>query len=301
MLFLLLLLSLAFSVPPLYGRLQVINNKLCDASGNPIILRGVGFAWHNWWPEFYTSAKVGEIKTVFHANVVRAAIAYDKEGGLQSNPTRAYDLLYAVIDGAIAQGIYVIVDWQVFQIFESAAVDFFTKVATKYKGVPNILYEILNEPESDGWPAIKRYALTVIKVIRAIDPENPVIIVGTPSWDQYIEQAAADPITEYKNILYSLHIYVGTHPDSYRTNARNSLSKIGIFATEMGAMNADGDGPLNREKFNQWISFYEEVGISYLAWALQTGSISCGLTNSVTISDLTEWGKLFRDTIYNKQ
>nr|BAF57457.1 putative glycosyl hydrolase family5 [uncultured symbiotic protist of Cryptocercus punctulatus] len=300
MLLLSLLLSFALSVAPPYGLLQVVDNKVSDSRGNPIILRGVGFAWHNWWPEFYTSAKVGEIKTVFNANVVRAAIAYDKDGGLQSNPTKAYDLLYAVIDGAVAQGIYVIVDWQVFQIFESQAKDFFTKVVTKYKGVPNVIYEILNEPESDGWAAIKRYSISLLGTIRGIDP-GAFVLIPTPNWDQYIEQAAADPITEYKNIAYTLHIYVGTHPDSYLTNARNALSKIAIFGTEIGAMNADGDGPLNIEKFNRWISFYEEVKISYLAWALQTGSLSCGLTNSVTISDLTAWGKLFKDTIFNKQ
>jgi len=36
---------------------------------------------------------------------------------------------------------------------------------------------------------------TIIKTIRAIDPDN-IIICGNPNWDQQPQNAAADPITE---------------------------------------------------------------------------------------------------------
>lgn len=60
-----------------------------------------------------------------------------------------------------------------------------------------------------GWSGtIKPYAQAVISAIRAIDPDN-LIVVGTPTWSQDVDVAAADPIAG-TNIAYTLHFYAGT-------------------------------------------------------------------------------------------
>ncbi len=48
----------------------------------------------------------------------------------------------------------------------------------------------------------------VIPVIREND-KDAVIIVGTPTWSQDVDQAAASPISGYKNIMYAFHFYAG--------------------------------------------------------------------------------------------
>ena len=73
---------------------------------------------------------------------------------------------------------------------------------------PNVIYEIFNEPDYETWPEVKAYSEEVIKTIRAIDPDN-IILVGSPRWDQDIHLPAADPIKGYANLMYTVHFYAG--------------------------------------------------------------------------------------------
>jgi endoglucanase len=57
-----------------WGQLQVKGAQLCDQRGNPVILRGVSFGWHNIWPRFYNKKAVKTLKTDWNASVVRAAM-----------------------------------------------------------------------------------------------------------------------------------------------------------------------------------------------------------------------------------
>nr|BAF57329.1 putative glycosyl hydrolase family5 [uncultured symbiotic protist of Hodotermopsis sjoestedti] len=297
MLFAILLLQFIDSKAPPFGRLRVEGNKIVGSKRAPGMVRGVGLSWSNWWPQFYNADTINHLKNDFHANIIRAAIGVEKEGGYFDNKDNAYKLLYAAVDAALSAGIYAIVDWQAFQIHESDAIEFFTKVVNNYKGKSNVIYEIFNEPESASWSQIKSYSINLIKTIRGID-SNAFILVPTPNWDQYVEQAAADPITEYSNIAYTIHIYAATHPLSYLDNARAALNKIALFGTEIGAMEASGDGAIDLNKYNQWIDFYEQVQIPYLCWGVQskdeTNSI---LKPSENWNDLSEWGNLCKKTI----
>ena len=41
-----------------HGALQVKGVQLCDKKGEPIVLRGMSYGWHNWWPRFYNENSV---------------------------------------------------------------------------------------------------------------------------------------------------------------------------------------------------------------------------------------------------
>ncbi len=45
-------LSSSFATNPVkeWGQLQVKGTQLCDAKGNPVVLRGVSLGWHNCVP-----------------------------------------------------------------------------------------------------------------------------------------------------------------------------------------------------------------------------------------------------------
>ncbi|MBN1609043.1 MAG: hypothetical protein JW940_20615 [Polyangiaceae bacterium] len=36
-----------------YGQLSVRGAQLVDAKGEPVVVRGQAFGWHNWWPQYY--------------------------------------------------------------------------------------------------------------------------------------------------------------------------------------------------------------------------------------------------------
>ncbi len=232
------LVSPSFGKPAMYGQLSIKNAHFCGQDGNPVQLRGMSM--YPWTAaggyDFYTHSCIAWLYSNWHCTAIR--LPYLTNG----SPPRA--LLDTVIKACIDSGIYVIVDWHDCTANANAAnaSAFFKTIATSYHTYPNIMYEPWNEPsESNGpsWPnVIKPYMETVIGVIRAIDSNN-IIICGNPQWNQEPQLAAADPITDYKNIAYSMHFYSGSHPVATYSPGITTSMKDGcaIFITEYGACN----------------------------------------------------------------
>lgn len=81
-----------------------------------------------------------------------------------------------------------------------------------------------------------------------------IILIGTPNWSQYVDQAVADPITGYDNIMYTLHYYASTHTDGLRNTLTNAVNAgLPIFVTEYGICDASGNGSINIEQANKWV------------------------------------------------
>ena len=85
--------------------------------------------------------------------------------GYLTNKNKEKAKIKAVVDAAIANGMYVLVDWHYTsdEIFEEAAKQFFKEMSTEYRGVPNVLYEIYNEPVKNSWDVVKRYHEKIIQ------------------------------------------------------------------------------------------------------------------------------------------
>ncbi len=59
-----------------------------------------------------------------------------------------------------------------------------------------------------------------------------LIVVGSPTWSQDVDQAANDRINA-DNIAYTLHFYAGTHFQSLRDKGNYAMSQgIALFTTE---------------------------------------------------------------------
>lgn len=258
-----------------HGALSVKGNQIVDASGKPVSLAGPSLFWSNtgWKADRYYNAKVVKsVKKNWSAGIIRAAIGGTRYGGYLSDPKGNYKKLTRVIDAAIKEGLYVIVDWHSHdaQNHPEAALEFFTKVATQYGDKPNVIYEIYNEPlnNTDWSTQIKPYAEKVIAKIRAIDPDN-LIIVGTQTWSQDVDKAAEDPIKNFSNIAYTLHFYAGTHKQELRDKAQKALDMgIALMVTEWGTVNANGDGGIDKEETQRWLDFMRENNLSHCNWAL---------------------------------
>ncbi|MCD8370662.1 MAG: glycoside hydrolase family 5 protein, partial [Clostridiales bacterium] len=163
----------------------------------------------------------------------------------------------------------------------------------------NVLYEICNEPNGDTtWADIKAYAEIIIPVIRSHD-DDAMILVGTPNWSQSVDQAAADPITGYDNLIYTLHFYAATHTDFLRNRLVTAVENgLPVFVSEYGICDASGGGAINEDQANQWMDLLDRYGISCAAWNLsnknETCAIlrtDCGQISGFTGDDLTDSGK----------
>lgn len=277
-----------------YGQLHVDGTKLKDQQNNVVVLRGMSYGWHNWWPRFYNSETVEWLKNDWGCTVVRAAMGVqaqedeDLKKGYIKKPEWSVEKIKSVVDGAISFGIYVIIDWHSHTIQTKAAKKFFAEMAKTYGEYPNVIYEIFNEPVQHSWEEVKNYSVEIIKTIREIDPDN-VIIVGTPHWDQDIHIAADDPITGFSNIMYSIHFYAATHNEELRKRGDYALEKgLPVFVSECAGMAASGDGPLDYEEWQRWIEWMEANQISWIIWSISDKNESCSVLKK-TASSKGEW------------
>lgn len=134
-----------------WGQLQVVGSQLCDNNGNPVVLRGVSLGWHNLWPRFYNKKAIKWLADDWHANVIRAAMGIQIEDNYLENEELAMKCMTTVIDAAIKNDLYVIIDWHAHKMLTDEAKAFFGKMAQKYGKYPNVIYEIYNEPVEDSW------------------------------------------------------------------------------------------------------------------------------------------------------
>ncbi|WP_437729813.1 glycoside hydrolase family 5 protein [Sorangium sp. So ce1335] len=282
-----------------HGKLQIVGRELRDQHNAPVQLRGMSLFWSQWGGSFYNASVVNSIADSWGATVVRAAMGIES-GGYLTNPTAEKNRVKAVVDAAIARGIYVIIDWHDHsaQDHKAQAQEFFREMATTYGNRPNVLFEIYNEPDNESWSTIKSYATDVIRTIRNAGSNN-VIIVGTPTWSQDVDIAANDPITGFTNIAYTLHFYANTHRESLRAKARTAMDKgLALFVTEFGTCDASGNTGLNLPESQNWMNFLNANKISWANWSLfdknETASAlvpGASTTGNWDDSKLTESGR----------
>uniref|UniRef100_A0A915E334 Glycoside hydrolase family 5 domain-containing protein n=1 Tax=Ditylenchus dipsaci TaxID=166011 RepID=A0A915E334_9BILA len=266
---LLALVSSAFAAAPPYGQLSVSGTKLKGSNGQNVQLRGLSLFWSQWMGQYYNAGTVQALKCSWNANLVRAAMGVD-QGGYLTDPTGQMNMVDSVVKAAIDQGIYVIIDWHAHDNYQSQAVSFFSQMAKKYAGVPNVIYETFNEPLGVSWKEnLVPYHTAVIKAIRQFDTKN-VIILGTPTWSQDVDVASQSPITGQSNLMYTLHYYAGSHKADLRSKAQTAINNgLPIFVTEYGTVNADGNGGVDTASSNEWWTFLNQNSISHANWAVE--------------------------------
>lgn len=298
-----------------YGALQVIGTQLCDGNGNAVQLRGISTHGLAWFPDYVNAELFRELHDEWKANVVRLAMYTAEYGGYCSGGDQK-KLKQLIADGvqyATDNDMYVIIDWHILSdgdpnTYKEDAKAFFGEMSETYSGYDNILYEICNEPNGGtSWSSIKSYAEEIIPVIRAND-EDAVILVGTPNWSQYVDQAAADPITAYSNIMYTLHFYAATHTDGLRSTMAAAIDAgLPVFVSEYGICDASGNGAIDEKQANAWVELMDRYGVSYVAWNLsnksETSAVfknSCNKLSGFTQEDLSSSGRWLYDMLAGK-
>jgi len=289
----------------LYGHLQVKGNQIVSQKGDSVALRGMSLFWSQWIGKYYNYDCIKWLRDDWRCTVVRAAMAVES-GGYLTNPAAELAKVKTVIDACIDLGVYVIVDWHDHHAHnhQAEAITFFKQMATLYGDKPNLIYEIYNEPEQVSWAnVVKPYSEAVVAEIRSIDPDN-IIIVGTPTWSQDVDVAAANPLN-FENLAYALHFYAASHKQSLRNKATTALNRgIAIFVSEYGTCEYTGTGIIDYVELGTWSDFMDAHKLSWCNWsiadknetsaALKSGASATGNWSS---SDLSESGAWVREKI----
>ncbi|WP_437962554.1 glycoside hydrolase family 5 protein (plasmid) [Sorangium sp. So ce119] len=288
-----------------HGSLQVMGNRVVDAYGAELQLKGMSLFWSVWEGEkFYNASAVNTLVDGWDVSVVRAAMTVSVEGryGYLHNPDAEKRKVKTIVDAAIARGIYVIIDWHdhdaALTNHKDAAKRFFREMATEYGDEPGVIFEVYNEPDNESWAQVKSYAEEVIGEIRGAGADN-LVIVGTPTWSQDVDVAARNPITRYSNIAYTLHFYAATHKAYLRTKATDAMTAgLPLFVTEWGTCSASGDGALDLGEAQTWLDFLSTNKISWLNWSIVDKAEACaalrpgaGASGPWSDGQLTESGR----------
>ena len=105
---------------------------------------------------------------------------------------------------------------------------------------------------------------------------NNLVIVGSPTWSQDVDVAANNPITQYQNVAYTLHFYAATHKQFLRDKANTALGRgLALFVTEWGTCSADGNGSVDANETNTWLSWMDQNSISWANWSLFDKNEAC--------------------------
>lgn len=273
-----------------HGQLRVEGTQLVDSKGAPVQLRGVSMGWHNMWPRFYNQGTVDRLTGDWGADLVRCSVGVAHlDSGFDCDSVAAYAVVDSIVQGAVRNGAYVLVDFHSHPNKLADAKRFFTHVAGKYGHLPNIMYEIWNEPTEVPWSECKAYAEELIPVIRALDPDG-IVVVPTPRWDQEVDKAADDPIAGVPGLLYSLHYYAATHTGWLRDKAQYALDKgLPLIMSECASMLHTGDGVVDTKEWDEWMRFADEKGISWAAWSISDKDETCSMLRPSAASDGREW------------
>jgi len=288
----------------LNGKLQVVGTQLSNENGNPLVLRGASLGWHNLWPRFYNEEAVAWLADDWKCNVIRASMGVGLDDSYLENPDYALKCMTKVIDGAIKQGIYVLIDFHSHKLHTAEAKTFFTCMAKKYKDTPNVLYEIWNEPDYYSWKVVKQYSEELITTIRSIDKDN-LILVGSSHWDQDIDSVAGNPILNQKNIMYTMHFYAGTHKKWLRDRTDAAIAKgIPVFISECAGMDASGDGAIDETEWKSYLDWMDAGKLSWIVWSVSDKNETCSMllprassTGNWDAGVLKNWGKICRSAI----
>jgi endoglucanase len=267
-----------------HGVLGTSGNKIVgQKSGKEAMLRGMSMFWSDATGiQYYNKEVIKWAVNNLKIDVFRYAMGieyYDSDGGTSNkldagysykgNPDMQKSKIDQMVEAAIENDIYIIIDWHSHRADseKSQAASFFKEMAQKYNNVPNIIWEVFNEPVNQGSGAIASYANDVISGIRGTGNNN-LALVGTPSWSQ-MPNGSCGTVNQ-KNVGYVFHFYAGTHSvGQFSGNINSCRSNNAVFITEWGTTTADGKGDANTSASSSWTDFMEQNKISNCNWSLR--------------------------------
>ncbi len=270
-----------------YGALGTSGGKIVgQKNGQEAMIRGMSMFWSDATGiQYYNKEVIKWAVDNLKIDVFRYALGincYDSNGGCSDkldanysyvgNPDTQKSKIDQMVESAIENDIYIIIDWHSHRAYDgsekSLSKSFFSEMAQKYKDVPNIIWEVFNEPTGsyNDWGQIKSYANDVIGGIRSAGNKN-LALVGTPNWSQMGQCGGVSG----ENIGYVFHFYAGTHSVGSYGGAVTSCKNGGnaVFITEWGTTTADGKSDANTSASSEWTNFMEQNKISNCNWSLR--------------------------------
>ena len=263
----------------IYGALGTNGGKVVSQkTGAQVMLRGISLDWSDATGiSYYSPLAINWAADNLAVDVIRFAMAvqyYDETTNRPvaasyayiSSPDAVEDRIDRVVAAAIRNDIYVIIDWHSHRALNERtyASNFFRKMAERYKDVPNIIWEVFNEPVNDGQGSISSYANDIIAGIRQYSPN--LALVGTEYFSQLRGGCTGVTAT---NTAYVFHFYAYSHTygDFHGRIDQCINNGNAVFVSEWGTTKYDGKTNVSTANSSQWTSYMDQKMISNCNWS----------------------------------
>lgn len=278
-----------------HGKLSLNGTDLVDKNGNKYQLKGPSTHGLQWYPQYVEKETFQFIRDNWGANMIRLAMYTAENGYCSGNAANMEAMVDKGVNACTELGMYVIIDWHILSdgnpnTNKESAKEFFAKMAKRYSSYDNVLFEICNEPNGVSWSEVKAYADEIIPIIRQYH-KDAIIICGTPTWSQDVDQVAANPLKKenQRNVMYALHFYAATHGQFLRDKAEQAI-KAGtpVFVSEFSICDASGNGGIDYNSAGEWKALINKYNLSYAGWSLSNKAETSALIKN-GVSSITGW------------
>jgi endoglucanase len=304
--------ALAFTAPPSAGlaasplSIKVSGNHLINGSGQTIRLLGVNrsgteYACIQGWGVFdgpYDAASVASM-AAWHINAVR--IPMNEDCWLNINGVNAsyggapyQAAIQSYVNLLHQYGLYAILDlhWNApgtakatgQQVMPDAdhAPAFWTSVASVFKSDPAVLFDLYNEPHditwscwlngcsSPGWQTAGMQSL--VTAVRSTGATQPIMVGGLAWANDLGGLSAFKPADPANALVASFHNYNfnGCDPTCWNNTVAPLAGQVPVITGELG------ENDCAHGYIDQYMSWADAHGISYLGWTWDTWDCSNG-------------------------
>lgn len=286
-----------------YGELKANGSKLsgsCPQYANSAVqVKGMSLFWSSAADSattFYNESAINLMVKEMNIEVIRFAMGvkndeFDKgRGYLTGGEDLQKAMLMNVVNAAIDNDIYVIIDWHIESGngYTSDAVKFFEFAAQKYGSYNNVIFEVWNEPKDGAsMGTVASHANSVISAIRKYS--DNLVLIGSPEWSSHPEECASASISDSKkNYACTLHFYADSHSASgdYANRANQAIgNNVPVFASEWGTVNANGNGGANQSASQAWINWMNDKKVSWANWSASAVNEGSAAFNKLNIDN----------------
>ena len=294
----------------IHGKLRKVGKYLVDKDGRQMEIRGVGTHHLLQYSNLYTLKAIRSLKN-YGVNCLRICVYLEdwyfasSDGqiayGYISHPTETKSEIEKLINICVNLGMYILLDWHVLgsgtngqsaptgtaALHQAEAEEFFAYFSTKYANLPNMMYELANEPYNVTVADCIPFVESIRSIIRSNVVDPVMVMNGTGYNSAYLMYDALSNVG-ISDVFVSNHQY-GMNKVSEYTNWWNN--GYPLFDTEWGNSSSSGDGTGSDANAIAMLEWHHTYGVPHSVWKYtdQTMATSflknLGTINSPTYAD----------------
>ncbi len=143
------------------------------------------------------------------------------------------------------------------------AISALTKMATRYRDSPRVIYGTFNEPAYIDWDDWRPVAEELVDAVHAVAPDAVVMVSGTDFG--YDLRGLSDNPVDRPNVVYETHPYPWKG-EAWKSFVRDLSDRFPVFLGEWGYGSLESPGFGADNYAAPLVDLCEDLGIGWTAW-----------------------------------